>query len=379
MRTSDLDYELPPDRIATRAAEPRDSARLLVTDRRGVGIEHRKVRDLPEILSPGDVLVFNTTRVLPARLIGRRVGSGGKAEGLFLAESEAVGGSALAWICLLRGGHLRPTAEIELEDQTGSASGIVLKLVARIEDEPGAWIVSVGGISCGCGTHELLDRIGRTPLPPYILKSRASAGIAVEDRQDRDRYQSVYAGASQSWRGEKETIHGSVAAPTAGLHFTPDLLARLSARGVERIDVTLHVGTGTFRPVETEFLEQHPMHTEACSMSPEAIAGIELARAQGRRIIPVGTTSTRTLETFAALPESSRSGIVRTRLLVKPGYQWRWCDGMMTNFHLPRSTLLAITGAMLDRGVDRLREIYASGIAEGYRFYSYGDAMLVLP
>ncbi len=376
LRTADLEYHLPEELIASRALEPRDSARLLVVDRAQGSGQDRTVRDLPDLLVPGDVLVLNSTRVLPARFLGRRAGTGGRCEGLFLedAPAQSADGTQPAWICLLRGGHLRPGAQIELDDQAGSPSGVTLRLLAKVDQEPGAWQLAVAGAAPGERSWDVLARVGRTPLPPYILKARAKAGLMVDDLEDRRRYQTVFARQIEGSAG----IHGSVAAPTAGLHLTPELLARLHARGIQLVNVTLHVGTGTFRSVETEFVEQHPMHGEWCSMAPEAISAIRKARAHGRRIIPVGSTSARTLESYANLAGDPPSAI-QTRMLITPGYAWKWCDGMLTNFHLPRSTLMAMVGAMLEGGVDRLVEIYARAISERYRFYSYGDAMLILP
>ncbi len=386
MRTSDLDYELPPDRIASHAADPRDSARLMVVRPGDPHTEDRRVRDLPGLLRAGDVLVFNTTRVLPARLLGRRAQTGGKVEGLFL--STAPNGR---WVCLLRAGHLREGIVITLDDHHGADSGVALVLERRSEDEAGAWIVQVTGAGADAArhssgeisTHDILARVGRTPLPPYILKARSLAGEAVDDRLDQSRYQTVFAASpdgSTPSEGDQHVL-GSVAAPTAGLHFTPELLLALSRAGVERVDVTLHVGTGTFRPVEAEFLHDHPMHEEWCSMQPAAAEAVMRAIAQGRRVIPVGTTAARTLESYAAhwraageIPSS-----LATRILIAPGHAWSWCTGLMTNFHLPRSTLMAMVGSLLPGGVEELKGIYCQAIDRGYRFYSYGDAMLVLP
>lgn len=374
LRTSDLEYELPPDRIATVAATPRDSARLLVTARDGPRLEDRHVRDLPEILSPGDLLIFNATRVLPARLAGKREGTGGRIEGLFLAS--AAGGG---WVCLLKAGHLRPGIEIRLDRPDGAPSEIVLALRERSREEHGAWVVDVRG-----GTGEVvndLEHIGRTPLPPYIVKARQAQGREIDDLEDRGRYQTVFAKGRSNVEGVQLGVVGSVAAPTAGLHFTPGLLSALDARGVQRAEVVLHVGTGTFRPVDAEFVEEHEMHEEWCSVGPSVRWAIERARVAGGRVIAVGTTSARALESYGqreergdSLPES-----ISTRILITPGYRWRWCTGMMTNFHLPRSTLLAMVGSLYEGGVPRAMEIYRHALSAGYRFYSYGDSMLILP
>ncbi|MGH7243124.1 MAG: tRNA preQ1(34) S-adenosylmethionine ribosyltransferase-isomerase QueA [Phycisphaerales bacterium] len=378
LRTSELEYDLPEERIALEPATPRDSARLMVVSRASAEvIEHDRVSDLPRLLRAGDVLVFNTTRVLPARLIGKREDTGGAVEGLFLAIASASAGER--WTVLLKAKKVRPGMRIVLDDSTGNASGVILTAIERVEGEAGAWIVSVehaAGIAA-------LQRAGRTPLPPYILKAREHAHRVIAEQSDRDRYQTVYANEP-----------GSVAAPTAGLHFTTELLATLSKQGVERIDATLHVGTGTFRPVEVDIVEDHPMHTEQCSLPRESVTRILQAVREGRRVIAVGTTSARTLESYAASFESLRGaganeseaiarlpGSIDTRLLITPGYRWKWVSGLMTNFHLPRSTLLAMVGALLPEssgGVGALKNLYSTAIRDGYRFYSYGDAMLVL-
>ncbi|MCG3122555.1 MAG: S-adenosylmethionine:tRNA ribosyltransferase-isomerase [Phycisphaerales bacterium] len=367
LRTADLEYHLPPELIATQAVEPRDAARLMVVSRSGAETLHRTVRDLPDLLTPGDLLVFNSTRVLPARLHGRRVGTGGRVGGLFLSEPAAG-----EWTCLLKGGHLRPGVEIELLD-AAERPAVTLVLLHRDEDEPGAWRVRVQGDQRSCS--DLLEQLGQTPLPPYILGARASQGVRVDDLVDRARYQTVFAHDAAEVPGQ-----GSVAAPTAGLHFTPELLGALTARGIHRAEVVLHVGTGTFKPVETEYVEQHPMHAEWCSMPAETIAAIRRAANEGRRVIPVGTTSARTIEAHAdAIASVSAAPAIATRLLITPGYQWRCCTGLMTNFHLPRSTLLAMLASMFPEGIHRAKALYADAIERRYRFYSYGDAMLVLP
>jgi S-adenosylmethionine:tRNA ribosyltransferase-isomerase len=223
-------------------------------------------------------------------------------------------------------------------------------------------------------TLAVLGRAGLTPIPPYIRAARKAAGVEVGEETDRERYQTVYAASELSKAA-------SVAAPTAGLHFAEGLLARLAAAGVGRADVTLHVGTGTFKPVEAEQVEDHPMHAESCSMGAGAVAAVRDARESGGRVVAVGTTSARTLETYAGAVAGGGEvpPAMTTRLLVTPGYEWKWVDGMLTNFHLPRSTLMAMVAALLPGGVARLKEVYGAAVKEGYRFYSYGDAMLVLP
>jgi len=377
LRTSDLDYELPGDRIATEPARPRDSARLLVVDRRDPArAEDRVARDLPGLLRAGDLLVFNTSRVLPARLRGARVGTGGRTDGLYLSDAEGASGAGgeRRWNAFVKGRHLRPTAVIDLHDHAGASSGITLTILDRSADEAGAWLVRVDGAG-GMTSAEILEQVGWTPLPPYILSARKHAGVVGDDSADRAGYQTVFA---------KEDRAGSVAAPTAGLHFTPELLAQLAAAGVRRAEVVLHVGSGTFKPVETEFIEQHPMHAEWCSMPAATAEAIRATKAAGGRVIAVGTTAARTVEAHAAAVEGSQEapGSLVTRLLITPGYELKWVDGLLTNFHLPRSTLLALVAAVLDTGggdgVARVKALYGRAIGSGYRFYSFGDGMLIV-
>lgn len=367
LRTRDLEFELPEELIARVPAEPRDASRLLVVSRSDPGLmEHRVFRDLPEYLKRGDVLVFNRSAVLPARLAGRRADTGGGVGGLYLGS-----GHDGTWTVMLRAGSkLREGLRIELVDARGEATGDALQLLSRAGME---WTVRVRAREGSPAAPEtVLERAGATPLPPYILGARRHEGIEVGDDRDRAWYQTVYADRARA---------GSVAAPTAGLHFTPGLLERVDAMGVARTGVVLHVGAGTFKPVETEFVERHPMHSEWCEVSGETIAACVAARQRGGRVIPVGTTSVRALE---SLPhplqgEAVRGVVQETRLLITPGFPWRWTDGLVTNFHLPHSTLLALVGALFEGGVPRLLEIYAKAIEARYRFFSYGDAMLVLP
>ncbi len=406
LRTADLEYDLPPDRIAVRPAHPRDSARLLVLSRTDPDrLEHLTVRDLPRLLHPGDLLVVNRSRVLPARFTGLREDTGGRVDGLYLHD----GPTPRTWVCLLRARRFRVGARVRVEQMAKGPKGqrakeeerdgksescIVLELLARAPEPAGAWVVRVEQVEDagegGLSAPEILERIGVAPLPPYILSARRAAGLATDAPEDREWYQTVYAEHGQSAKGPQgqrakekpNSAAGSVAAPTAGLHFTDDLLRSIEARGVRIAGVTLHVGAGTFRAVETELVEQHPMHAEWCSMTPEAVALVQRTRRDGGRVIAVGTTAGRTLETYAA--EVERTGSVppgvETRLLITPGCPWRWVDGLMTNFHLPRSTLMAMVAAQIgENGVDRLKRAYVQAINSGYRFYSYGDAMIVLP
>jgi S-adenosylmethionine:tRNA ribosyltransferase-isomerase len=355
--TQRLDYDLPPELIATQPAEPRDSARMMVVRRSDDRIEHARARDLPDYLETGDALVFNTTAVAPARLYGRRAGTGGKVECLFV-EEPAPG----TWLVMLQcGGRLRARERIELLDTQGTTGEIGLEL---IETHPEGWLAKLTGPQ---GTAAVLDHLGHTPLPPYILKARG--GTVVPDTQDRRWYQTIYA--------DPDERH-SVAAPTAGLHFTPELLDRLNRHGVQRIDVTLHVGPGTFRPITAATVEQHAMHAEHYAVTPQALAAL---RGSPGRIFAVGSTSVRTLESLSKpLPApETLGGPVRgsTDLLIAPPYTAKHVQGMLTNFHLPRSTLLALVAAFI--GLERLKAAYEEAIKRRYRFYSYGDAMLILP
>jgi len=355
MRTDELDYELPPGRIATRPASRRDAAKLLVVSRSDPDlIDHCTVHDLPLHLQPNDLLVFNTSRVLPARFLGERLDTGGKVVGLYLHDADEPG----HWVVLLKSRRFKEGSPVAVFDHAHKDSGLRLILVRRDPSESGAWLVRVEG-----GTKDSLERVGLTPLPPYILSARKQAHIRVPDEEDRRRYQTVYADQP-----------GSVAAPTAGLHFTPELLGALDARGIQQANVVLHVGTGTFKPIDAEDLAQHEMHAETCSLGPGTPEAIESAG----RVFAVGTTSARALETFAAIPDQ-RPDTLDTRLFISPGYEWRWCEGMLTNFHLPRSSLLAMVASMFPEGVPRLKEIYRVAIEQKYRFYSFGDAMLILP
>lgn len=401
LRSVELEYELPAGVIATTPVEPRDSARLCVVkhsqhDRAGVegSCEHEHVRDLTRHLRKGDLLVVNSTRVLRAWLVGTRVGTGGKFQGLYLGPGPErlrdAGEFAAMWNVMLRGGHLKPGAEL-LVTSGGSNRGdsLTLVLLERDVDELGAWQVGVklaGGANAP-DAASLLERIGLTPIPPYIRKARKDAGLDVLDEEDRERYQTVFAHAEAA--GIAREGFGSVAAPTAGLHFTPRLLDELTAMGVERAEVVLHVGSGTFRPIDVEIVEEHPIHSEWCLMPKATMDAIARTRAAGGRVVCVGTTSARVVETIAGLAARTDGGAgsaagaladrwIETKILITPGYRWQWTDGLLTNFHLPRSTLMAMVASLLPGGVDELKRVYAEAIREGYRFFSYGDAMLVM-
>jgi S-adenosylmethionine:tRNA ribosyltransferase-isomerase len=347
---ADYDYHLPPGLIAQKPLPERSSSRLLVLDRTTGVREHRAFGDLPDLLLPGDLLVLNRSRVLPARLLGRRPG-GGKAEILLVRRR----GDDL-WDALLRPGRrLRPGLEVE----------IAPTFRVRIEEpsptrargaSPSGPLRLVRLLSAPEDSDAALARFGHMPLPPYIHRP--------DDAADRERYQTVYA---------RET--GSVAAPTAGLHFTPALLESLRARGVALTELVLHVGPGTFRPVEVDDVRQHRVDPEQYTIPPETAAAVTQARAEGRRVVAVGTTTTRALE--AAASPSGRVLPVddETDLFIRPGHRFQVVDALITNFHLPRSSLLLLVSALAGRR--NVLAAYADAVKREYRFYSYGDAMLV--
>jgi len=341
VRLSDFDYDLPKELIAQKPVEPRDASRLMVVDRSSGAISHRYFRDLPEYLRPGDALVVNETRVMPARLLGSRERTGGAIEVLLL---KRLGQDR--WETLVKPGKkARPGERIVF------GGGLLVGTVVGPTDYGGRVIdFSYEGVF-----ENLLERLGQMPLPPYIH----------EQLDEPERYQTVYA---REW--------GSAAAPTAGLHFTPELLDRLAAQGVEVHKITLHVGVGTFRPVEVEDPTQHKMHSEFYHVSPEAAAGINAVRARGGRLVTVGTTSVRTLETAADEDGILHPGEGWTDIFIYPGYRFKIVDSLVTNFHLPKSTLLMLVSALA--GHDLIMKAYREAVAERYRFFSFGDAMLIL-
>jgi S-adenosylmethionine:tRNA ribosyltransferase-isomerase len=348
VRLSELQYDLPGGLIAQRPVEPRDAARLLVVDRAGGSITHRTFREIGDYLRPGDRLVVNNTRVIPARFACRRR-TGGRVEALFLRESDGI------WRVLLK-----PTARLKIGERL-VCEGAECELALRERHERGEWSVRPHP---AVAPLDLLKRVGRTPLPPYIRRPGGP------DAADAERYQTVYAQQA-----------GAIAAPTAGLHFTHGLLQRLRDAGIEVSEVTLHVGVGTFAPIDVDDLAQHDMHAEWFEVAPAAIAEMHATRHAGRELIAVGTTSVRVLESLGftlggddAGPQVARSGW--TRLFIHPPYPFRNVDRLVTNFHLPGSTLLALVMAFA--GVELTRRAYAAAIEQRYRFYSYGDAMLVL-
>lgn len=359
MKTAEFDYNLPPHLIAAEPAEPRDASRLLVLPRAGGTVAHRKFTDLPEFLRPGDLLVVNDSRVIPARLRGT-TGGGHAVELLLLERRAAAPGTGGAWVCMGRPGRrLQPGTALRL----GPGGGLTATVCEVLSD--GTRLVAFDDA-------DLLVRLasaGEMPLPPYILQRRReleSAGHAADPSRDPEAYQTVYA-----------RHPGSVAAPTAGLHFTPGLLGRLEDMGVRRAAVTLHVGAGTFKPVEAENPADHAMHAETFTIPPETAAALRDARSRGARIVAVGTTTVRSLESAAAASPDGlpQPGTAQTRLLILPGYSFRVADALITNFHLPRSTLLMLVSAFAER--EAVLSAYAEAIREEYRFYSYGDAMLI--
>lgn len=360
MRTADLDFDLPSDLIATTAAEPRDSARLMVCDRASGRVEHHRVSDLPSlgIFQPGDLMVTNHTRVLRARLTGIRRATSGRVRGLLLSHVGR------RWTLLLEsGGKPQPGEHIDLD---GSAS---LELLER--GQRGSWAAHLHG---PLETEAVLEAVGRTPLPPYILAERKRQGLPDELESDWHRYNTVF---SQT--------PGSVAAPTAGLHLTPQILDAIQRVGVTRSAVTLDIGLGTFEPVRTDTLEDHAIHREKLHVPAETIADLKRAKQSRGRVLAVGTTTVRAIESLPALlPAGGGDFTCETELFITPDFvasgrfAWRFTDRLMTNFHLPQSTLLAMVAALPGVGLERLLRWYAAAIDERYRFYSFGDAMLIV-
>lgn len=340
-RTSDYDYELPEARIAQRPVEPRDASRMLVVDRKTGSLSHQTFRDVLGLIPDGDAIVLNTTKVFRARLLGHRE-SGGPAEILLLRPVDETHYEAM----IHPGGKLRPGRVVTI------AEGFTVEIVDTTPRRTRiVKLHTAGDVQAAIETH------GHVPLPPYIERS--------DEANDVDRYQTVYANQA-----------GSVAAPTAGLHFTDDLLAKLDAKGVERVNVLLHVGAGTFRPVSDEDPSHHLMHEEWCQVTPEAAARLNAVRARGNKIWVIGTTGVRTLETA-----TDADGIVQpftgeTNIFLRPPYRFRGVDHLITNFHLPKSTLVMLVAAFA--GYDLTMKAYSVAVESEYRFYSYGDAMALI-
>jgi S-adenosylmethionine:tRNA ribosyltransferase-isomerase len=358
MRTADFDYALPPELIAQQPAAERDASRLLVLKRSSGEILHRRFSDLLEFLHAGDVLVLNNSRVIPARLRGLNSHTGGQFE-ILLLEENAINDW---WVMLRPGKRARFGTQIQIRDHAGDATQIIATVTAT--NDEGHRRLQFSGTQ---NINDALDVLGEVPLPPYITRN----GVFSLTR-DNDRYQTVYA----------ET-RGSIAAPTAGLHFTKTFLDEIRARGIEVHFVTLHVGLGTFAPVKTETLADHVMHEERFEISETTARAVSAAKAAGRRVIAVGTTSVRVLESVAeANGGKIKAGCGRTKIFIYPPRDFKIVDALLTNFHPPCSTLLMLVSAFVSPGETRGREIalsaYAEAIRERYRFFSYGDAMLIL-
>jgi len=340
VNVSDFYYDLPEELIAQTPIEKRDESRLMVLNRANQTIEHKTFKDIIDYLEPGDCLVRNNTKVIPARLYGKKA-TGAKIEFLLLNRIEGD-----IWECIVRPGHkLKPGTEVEFGDGILKA-----KVLDVMEGGTRKVEFKYEGIF-----NEILDKIGLMPLPPYIHESL----------KDNDRYQTVYA-----------KYEGSAAAPTAGLHFTPELFEKIKAKGIDVANVTLHVGIGTFRPVKVENVEEHHMHSEHFYIKQEDVDKINNAKKNGKRVIAVGTTSCRVLETIA-----DENGMVKptegdTQIFIYPGYKYKCLDGLVTNFHLPESTLIMLVSALAGR--DYIMKAYNEAVKERYRFFSFGDAMLIL-
>jgi S-adenosylmethionine:tRNA ribosyltransferase-isomerase len=360
MEVAEFDFNLPDELIAQRPPAERGNSRLLVLDRNSGGYHDSAFAELPNLLRSGDLLVLNDTRVFPARLLGRRVPSGGAVEVLLLHQQRALNSQLPTpnsqnqwWEALVHPGQkLKPGARMRFEGGGTELHGEILARHFYGRRTIRLWREDGGSVA------DAIDRIGHIPLPPYIKRG--------DTQEDRERYQTVYA-----------QDRGSIAAPTAGLHFTPALLDALAARGVDRTTVTLHVGYGTFQPVRVEQVDDHVVEPESFTVTAEAAAALTRARREGRRVIAVGTTTTRALE---SLPIDAAGGVTpysgSTRLFIRPGHRFTIVEGLVTNFHLPRSSLLMLVAAFAGR--ERVLAAYRHAVEQGYRFYSYGDAMLIL-
>ncbi len=349
MKTSDFDFELPPELIAQQPPGERGQSRLLFLDRATGAISHHQFRELPSLLRSGDTMVVNDTRVFPARLIGRRLPGGGAAECFLVHPTE----EADTWSALVHPGQrLREGSRMVFESGNRTLHAEIVGRHFHGRRTVRLWTDDDTPVS------DAIEALGHIPLPPYIKREDVPA--------DRDRYQTVYA-----------RQRGSIAAPTAGLHFTPSVLDALDAHGVNRLSITLHVGYGTFQPVRADRVEDHQMEAEHYEVGHAAASGLSHAMRVGTRIVAVGTTSTRTLESLTIDADGTvHEGRGETALFIRPGHQFRLVSGLVTNFHLPRSSLLMLVCAF--GGTDRVLEAYRQAVANRYRFYSYGDAMLIL-
>ena len=355
LRISEFEYELPPELIADKPADHRELSRLLVLDKNSGERSHSHFCEIGHWLRPGDLLVMNNSRVMRARLYGTRVPSGGKVEALLLEPSaDACSVGCCRWVAMCR-----PAKRLVLGERVRFGDGAIEGVVRGVLDEgQRVFEFPVPDIL------PILDEIGELPLPPYIVRRRRELGLPIIQAADDDRYQTVYA-----------RPQGSVAAPTAGLHFTSQLLDQLRATGIETAEVTLHVGAGTFKPVEVEDIAEHKMHTEHYTISDDAANRINQARREGRRVVAVGTTTTRCIEASAQATGCVVPGLAATCIMIAPGYKWRVTDALITNFHLPRSTLLLLVSALASR--EAILDAYAEAVRMRYRFFSYGDAMFI--
>ena len=340
MKTHDFYFDLPEELIAQTPIERRDASRLLVLNKRTGEWEHRHFYDLPEYLHPGDCLILNDSRVLPARLLGQRLPGGGACEVLLLIDK-----GNKTWECIVRPGkHLRTGAKVSFGD-----GELTAEITEVLPDGNRLVKFDYAGIFL-----EVLDRLGEMPLPPYIKG----------ELQDKERYQTVYS-----------KVIGSAAAPTAGLHFTPELLQKIQDKGIKIGYVTLHVGLGTFRPVKEEDITDHDMHSEYCTVPVETAELINTTKKNGGRVFCVGTTSCRTVESWAQADGTMKASAGWTNIFIYPGYQFKVLDGLITNFHLPESTLIMLVSALAGR--KNVLAAYEEAVKEHYRFFSFGDAMLI--
>lgn len=361
MDLEQFNYELPEHRIATRPVEPRDSSKLLVCEAKGrlgdwqgeFEYSHREFRDIAEFLGPKDFIVFNDAKVLPVRLLGHREGGGGAVEALLLKKL-----SDFEWVAILHlSARIRPGLRFVFEP--GLVAEVLSTHEERVASEGEVRLRFSGLTAERIGMEKWLERHGHVPLPHYMQRD--------DQATDKQTYQTVYARAS-----------GSAAAPTAGFHFTPELLEKLSSQGVKMGWVTLHIGIGTFRPIKADKIEEHVMHEETFEISPEFLEQLNAAKKEGRRIVAIGTTVVRTLESWASLGgyAEGKTGVFKTRLYIRPPEaEFQVVDDLVTNFHLPKSSLIVMIGAAM--GVEPMRKAYVQALANDYRFFSYGDAMFI--
>lgn len=366
MKTAQFWYPLPERLIAQHPAEKRGTEKMMVLHRSTGILEHRHIADIVEYITANDLLVVNDTKVFPARLIGTWDDTPGEVELLMVAAAPADGAEipssvdsgldSLVWNCIIGSGRKCRAGQCAVFGPNRELKVKLLKPLSGI----GMWQVE---FTCEEKLEKLLDEFGRTPVPPYVKRE----GTSEEETADRERYQTIYA-----------RHVGSVAAPTAGLHFTPEIFAALEAKGVKRVSVTLHVGPGTFRPVKADNIEDHHMDFEAFNVSPEAAEAINACKERGGRVFCVGSTTVRTLETIAAAQDADRvvAGSGASDIFIYPPYRFKICDAMLTNFHLPQSTLLMMVSALAGR--ERMLCAYAMAVRSNYMFFSYGDCMLIV-